>query len=200
MKIKNVVFDIGNVLVKWAPHEVIKSVFPELDPIKFYEKMYPIFIDLNLGKLSELEATLLYEKQLNIPWQQIATLMAKLKTSQTLLPGSLELLQKLYIAKIALYSITDNIKETIHYHRIHSNFLHYFKGIVVSADLGILKPDQKIYRYLLDKYALKPSESVFIDDVLINVEGALSVNMHAFQFINAQQCQNQLIELGINFN
>ncbi|MGD0466378.1 MAG: HAD family phosphatase [Gammaproteobacteria bacterium] len=197
MKIKNVVFDVGNVLVRWVPYEAINKVFPGDDPIKLYEQLKPTWIDLNLGKLSEQEAILIYQNKLNVSEKQITQLMLELKTSQTLIPGSLELLHKLHAANIPLYSITDNIKEIIEYHWSHSNFLHYFKGIVVSAELGILKPDQKIYRYLLNKYNLHPVESVFIDDLIINVEGALSVGMQAFQFTDAVSCENKLIELGL---
>lgn len=56
MKIKNIVFDVGNVLVRWEPFEVINSVFPEFEAEDFYRKIYPTWIDLNLGKLSEDEA------------------------------------------------------------------------------------------------------------------------------------------------
>ncbi len=197
MKIKNIVFDVGNVLVRWAPYEAIKSVFPERDPIKFFDEMRPLWLDLNLGKLSIETAIVIYQDQLKISKEQSKKLMLELTTSQTPIPGSLELLQKLYHLKIPLYSITDNIKEFIEYHRVHSNFLHYFNGIVVSAEIGILKPDQKIYRYLLDQYALNPAESVFIDDSIINVEGALSVGMQSFQFTDAKACEIKLIELGI---
>ena len=199
MKIKNVIFDFGNVLVRWVPYEVIKLVFPEYDPVQFYEQIRPVWVDLNLGQLSIKEAIIIYQNKLNISEKQITRLMHELTISQTPISNSLELLHKLYAANIPLYSITDNIKEIIEYHRIHSNFLHYFKGIVVSANIGVLKPDQKIYKYLLNQYNLNPTESVFIDDVAANVEGALSVGMHAFQFIDAKSCENKLIELEIVF-
>src|SRR5688572_11860283 len=128
MQIKNIVFDVGNVLVKWAPHEAIQSVLPEHDPIILYKNMFPIWLDLNLGKLTEHAAIDLYHTHLTVPQKKIAELMQLLKTSQTPLPGSLELLHKLQAASIPLYAITDNIKEFIEYHRTQSKFLHYFEG------------------------------------------------------------------------
>jgi hypothetical protein len=44
MAIKNVVFDVGNVLIRWEPYEVINSVFPEVDSKAFFQKMYPVWI------------------------------------------------------------------------------------------------------------------------------------------------------------
>ena len=195
MKMKNIVFDIGNVLVRWAPLEVIKSVFPELEPKDFYRKMYPIWIDLSLGKLTEDEAIERYHKELGWPKDRLARLMLEFKLNQKPLDGSIELLDKLQKLGLNLFSITDNIKELMAYHRKNSEFPKYFKDIIVSAELGILKPDARIYRYLLDKYNLDPKESVFIDDVQANVEGAIAVGMKAFQFTDYASCEKQLMEL-----
>ncbi len=192
MIIKNIVFDVGNVLVRWDPHSVIQSVFPEQDSVQFYAAMRPLWLDLNRGKYSVEQAIALYENQLGIKAEKMRQLMDELKKHQVSIPGSLDLLKKLDSMGYYLYSITDNIKEFIAYHRIHSNFLPYFKGVVVSADIGILKPDPRIYQYLFDHYAVDPSESVFIDDILLNVEGALAVGMYAFQFTDVQACEEQL--------
>lgn len=200
MAITNVVFDIGNVLMRWAPYEAIQMVFPEQAPKAFYQQLRPIWIDLNLGKLSEKEAINNCVTQLQIPEDKIKSLMHKFKILQTQIPGSVQLLQELNNIGISLYSITDNVKEIMEFHTTHSNFLHYFKGVVVSADIGALKPDIQIYKYLLNNYNVNPSESVFIDDLLANVEGARAAGMQAFQFIDANSCRKTLIELGICFN
>jgi putative hydrolase of the HAD superfamily len=197
VKIKNVVFDVGNVLVKWAPYEVIKGLFPERNPEEFYQQMRLIWIDLNLGRMTEEEAIVLYQNQLAISKDQISRLMNEFKTHQTPIPGSLVLLKKLEILGMNLFSITDNIKEIMEYHRKNSEFIGYFKDIVVSADIGVLKPDARIYQHLLNKHHLSPSETVFIDDLKKNVEGALAVGMSAIQFTDVQSCEVQLIELGV---
>ena len=62
--------------------------------------------------------------------------------------------------------------------------MNLFEGIVVSADLHIIKPDERIYRYLLERYGLNPGETLFIDDRLENVEGARKVGIQAEVFQN----------------
>jgi len=156
MKIKNVVFDIGNVLVRWAPLEVIKTSFPEFEPEDFYHKMRPIWIDFNLGKFTEDEAISHYQRSLDLPKERLANFMFALKRHQTPLEGSIELLDKLQKLEINLFSITDNIREFIDYHRKVSEFPKYFKDIIVSSDIGVLKPDNRIYQHLLDKHHLNP--------------------------------------------
>ena len=68
--------------------------------------------------------------------------------------------------------------------RIFSRYysLDFFDGIVVSSDIHIVKPDIRIYEYLLETYHLKAEECLFIDDRADNIEGAQRVGMQAEQF------------------
>lgn len=195
MAIKNVIFDVGNVLVRWAPLEVIKSVLPQFDPSGFYKKMRPLWLDLNRGKLSEEGAIHHYQKLFDLPKETIAQLILELKLHQKPLGGSIGLLEKLQRHNLSLFAITDNIKEFMEYHRIHSAFPKYFKDIIVSADVGLLKPEPEIYIYLLKKHNLNATESIFIDDVMANVEGAINVGMQAFQFTDVASCEERLMKL-----
>jgi putative hydrolase of the HAD superfamily len=194
MKIKNVIFDVGNVLVRWAPCEVIASVFPQFNPTDFYHRMHPVWIDLNLGKLSE-EAIIHCQSLFSLLKKDFVQLMHEFKIHQNPLPGSIALLDKLKTLKVNLFSITDNVKEIMEYHKTNSDFPKYFKDVIVSADIGVLKPDAKIYKHLLTKHDLNPAESIFIDDVLPNVEGAIKVGMQAFQFIDHDSCGKKLMTL-----
>jgi HAD superfamily hydrolase (TIGR01509 family) len=64
----------------------------------------------------------------------------------------------------------------------------------------MIKPEPEIYHCLFERYSLEPSESVFIDDNADNVEGARRVGMHAIQFKNAQQLEQELKEkYGLEF-
>lgn len=197
MVIKNVVYDIGNVLVKWAPYEVLSYIFPEADEKELFEKMRPIWLDLNLGKYTETEAISLYHEEIGLPKDKLQKMMHEFKVRQTPLSGSIELLQRLSDLKINLYSITDNIRELMEYHRRNSEFVPFFKDIIVSADIGVLKPNPKIYEHLLKKHNLVAKECVFMDDLEVNVEGAKSVGMHSFQFFDTNQSIKELTKLGV---
>ncbi|MBN8827966.1 MAG: HAD family phosphatase [Sphingobacteriia bacterium] len=188
---------MGNVLVKWAPHEAISDVFPEENPAELFQKFRPIWIDLNLGKLTEENAIELYANQFNFPKQKIEELMGRLKTHQVHLPESVALLDKLHQSGYKLYSITDNIKEFIVYHLKNSQLLDYFLDVIVSADIGVLKPDSKIYNHLINKHNLVPSESVFLDDAIHNIEGAKAVGLHGIHFTDATFAKTELNKLGV---
>lgn len=69
----------------------------------------------------------------------------------------------------------------------------------MSAEVALLKPQPEIYQALLSRYDLNPSETVFLDDMPYNVEGAKQVGMAAIQFENASQCESELKEMGLSF-
>lgn len=60
--------------------------------------------------------------------------------------------------------------------------IDYFDGVVVSCDIHMVKPDIRIYQYLLDKYSLQPKECFFIDDMEYNVQGARDAGMQGEVF------------------
>ena len=200
MAVKNIVFDVGNVLVKWDPVSIIQKTFPEIsDPSEFLQSIYKnnVWYDLNLGKISELEAIEHYHQKLNIEKASLIRLLTITKESLTPLEETLLIVKKLHQAQFPLYIITDNINEFMSYLRQRYTFWDMFLGVVVSAEIGHLKPSPHIYRYLLDTYKLKPEETVFFDDLKDNVEGAKAVNMQSFQFVGAEQCIKDLAKLKI---
>ncbi|MFA5873515.1 MAG: HAD family phosphatase [Anaerolineales bacterium] len=70
-----------------------------------------------------------------------------------------------------------------------------FDEMIISAEIGLIKPDPRIYRLALEKLDALPEESVFLDDVLVNVEAARSVGMSAIQFIQPEKTLEELKQL-----
>jgi epoxide hydrolase-like predicted phosphatase len=67
-----------------------------------------------------------------------------------------------------------------------------FDHIVISAEVGIVKPDPRIYLLSLDALDVLPSKALFIDDFIENVEGAQAVGMHAIHFRDPEQVMEDL--------
>ena len=200
MTIQNVVFDIGNVLLRWEPQEIVQAHFSdEPFPQELTAKIFksPIWYDLNLGKLTEKEAIQLYSQQLAIPVAKLEMLMADIKESLTPIDGSLEFLDELHAQGTPLYSITDNVKEIMKFLKAQYSFFHKFSGIAVSAEIGVLKPSALIYQHLIDSYHLIPQETVFIDDLAKNVQGAQDIGLQGIHFTNAAHCRMELQRLGV---
>ena len=60
--------------------------------------------------------------------------------------------------------------------------LQHFKYVVISSEVGCMKPEPQIYHNILHAIEVKPEEAVFIDDFKENIEGALKVGMRAIHF------------------
>lgn len=73
-----------------------------------------------------------------------------------------------------------------------------FDKIVISCEIHMLKPDPKIYLYTLEQLECEAQEAIFIDDKVINVEGARAVGLHAFQFTNRQDMNRKIQEIIAN--
>jgi putative hydrolase of the HAD superfamily len=202
MTIKNVVFDVGNVLVRWDPHFIVTNAFPEYDnPADLVQKIFKnkTWYNLNLGLISEDEALAQYHQHLGIGIDRLQHMVDVARASLELFPRSVELMKQLESAQFSLFALTDNTHEIIAYLQNKYDFWPMFQGIVVSAQVGHLKPSPEIYQHLLTSYGLKAEETVFIDDHLPNVEGAKAMGIAAIQFQNIEQCIEMLRALDMQF-
>jgi putative hydrolase of the HAD superfamily len=76
-------------------------------------------------------------------------------------------------------------------------FWDAFSGIVISGEVQMMKPEPEVFLHLLATFNLRPEESVFIDDVLANIESARQVGLHTIWFKDAAQCGRELERLGV---
>jgi putative hydrolase of the HAD superfamily len=200
MAIKNIVFDVGNVLVRWDPHTIINQSFPNhVSPQSLMQAIFKhqTWYDLNLGLITEVEAIAQYHERLQIDKPSLELLIQIAKASLLPIEESILLLERLSRLEFKLYALTDNTKEIMIYLKEKYQFWQYFQGVVVSAEIGYLKPAQEIYQHLLTTYQLEPFETVFIDDLEKNIQGAKQCGIHGVVFQNTAQCIESLKALGV---
>ena len=114
------------------------------------------------------------------------------------MPGMLELVAELDEASVPLYAITNFSGEFFAPFRAkHAAVFDRFRGIIVSGDERLVKPDPAIYRLALDRYGLEAGACVFVDDRQENVDGAVAVGMIGLRFVGALALQERLRELNI---
>lgn len=200
--IKNVVFDVGNVIVRWSPPEIIRLTFDRVEPPELLLKSIfksETWFDLNKGFLTESEAKCKFQGSLNLTELECERLFYYIKQTQILIFSSVDLLKRVKAAGYGVYALTDNVTEIVEYLQSTYQFWPLFDGATVSAEVGMLKPDPNIYQSLLKHNNLVAAETVFIDDMLYNVQGAESVGMSGVQFVNSEQCEQALKALGLIF-
>lgn len=200
--IRNVVFDIGNVVVRWAPLEIVRLTFGNIQSVEETTKslfLSDTWLDLNRGVISESEAKLQYQQSHGLSELECERLFYYVKQTQILLYGSVDLIKRVKAAGYRTYALTDNVHEIVKHLKETYTFWSLFEGATVSAEVGLLKPQPEIYQSLLSQYALDAAETVFIDDMPYNVKGAETVGMSAIQFESSQQCEAELKLLGLEF-
>src|SRR5205823_9779486 len=86
--------------------------------------------------------------------------------------GSLEILAELKVRGTPLYGLTNFSAETYPPAFERFGFLRCLQGILVSGEVEIIKPDPRIYELLIKRFVLVPLRTVYIDDVVANVDSA----------------------------
>ena len=200
--IRNLIFDVGNVLVRWSPSEIIHLTFADASQTDAWIRkifQHQIWQQLNLGRISETEAQQQYQALYGLSPEVTARLFYYIKTTQIPIYQSHELVAQLAQAGYRVYALTDNVREIILHLRQQYDFWQWFHGVVVSAEIGMTKPHPAGFQYLLQQYSLKADETVFIDDHLPNIEAAAALGIHTIHFQQADNSAQQLRQLGVSW-
>ena len=200
--IRNIIFDLGGVLIDWNPRYLYAEVFKEVDELEFFltEICSPHWNNQqDAGRsLHEATETLVdrhpnYEPEIRMYYDQWTAMLSGPITL------NVSLLQDLSAnGDYGLYALTNWSAETFPVAKERYDFLQLFQGILVSGIEKMKKPDPEIYQLLLRRYNLHSQECLFIDDNLRNVEVAREQGIHAIHFTSHPALIESLNSLQIN--
>jgi len=198
--IKNIVFDIGNVVVRWDPNLIAERTFGSADTALAQRDAifgHPLWLSLNRGELTEEEVKRAFARELDVDHETLDRLFFHIKDSQDLRDDTLALMHALKRQDFRLFALTDNVHEIVHYLQERYTFWDLFEHATVSAEIGALKPSPEIFNHLLTTNQLIPEQTVFFDDVPRNVDGAKAVGIKAFVFTDARRAIADLASVGV---
>ena len=196
MTIKAVIFDLGGVIVR--------TDFPEVrDQLEHKMGLEPGTLERHIWdgpdwELAELGA-ITYEEY----WRRVGTVLG-LSTPEETVAFRQEYFSGDHVNQELLDLIRDlkdrykigllsNAPDRLdHWLENHWQIKHFFDAIVYSAQVGIAKPDARVYHLILKQLKVLPSEAVFIDDFARNVEAALGLGMTAIRFTNTENLKEEL--------
>ena len=192
---RNVVFDFGGVLVRWQPEAIIAGFYAD-EPLRARVRdavfRHPDWIDLDRGTLSDSVAIERFAARMGRPAAEMHALMQYVKDSLTPLPDSIALLDELAERGVPLYGLSNMSAPMFALLKSRHGHWDRFRGIVVSGEIGMVKPDPEIFHHLAQRYDLIPAETVFIDDHLPNIESARRLGFRTIHFADADQCRVEL--------
>ena len=199
--IKAVVFDVGGVLLDWNPRHLYKTVFNGDDEAmeRFLADVCSPAWNLSLDAGRPI-ATCVAELCGRFPDQ--STLIAAYDARwEDMVRGAVEdtvdLARTLKANGVPLYALTNFSSEKIALVRPRYDFFALFDGMVVSGEIGMVKPDPAIYRHLLERFDLRAEETLFIDDSILNIAGAEAAGLNAVHYRSASQLRSELARWGL---
>lgn len=199
MKIENIIFDLGGVLVDWNPRYLYKDYFKEDSEMEHFLKNICTEewnLEQDRGRTLSDGTTFLqnkfpeYKSLIQLfydKWQVM------LKSD---IPETVALLYQLR-RKYKIYGLTNWSSETISIAYERFDFFKEFNGIVVSGEEKIIKPDKEIFHLLLGRYHLKAEHTIFIDDNINNIKAAEEIGFYAIHFKSASQLEAKLRSIKV---
>ena len=183
---KNIIFDLGNTIVKYNPIDIIKSfgIENEEDIRIIEEKVFsrPLWDELEIGKITQEEFEEIIISSLPEKYKAIGSeICENWHRKLPVIEGTYKLIKKLKKDGYKLYLLS-NVSKKYGDDKDEFEFLKDFDGFVFSGAVKMMKPDRKIYEYTLDTFNLKAEECIFIDDREENIKGAEKCGIKGFLF------------------
>ncbi len=198
MQVKNIIFDLGGVLIDWNPEYLYKKIIPDENQRKWFLENICTFEwneEQDGGRTIQEANKILIEKypdfkewiesyyarweeMLSGPLQETVELFKELKKKNT----------------YSFYALTNWSAETFPRALEIFDFLHWFDGRLVSGEVNLKKPQQEIYELIISKYNLIPEQTLFIDDNVRNINAAKETGLICLHFQSSSQVKNYLLE------
>ena len=183
--IKNVIFDCGQVLIRYNEVEIASNYTDNaadaeiLGKVGMSRKYWERF---DRGTLEEADYLEQVKKELP---ERLHSAVEKLSEEWVMrcpaIPGMEEIVCDVKKEGKKLYLLS-NFNKRLRYEQHYIPALKHFDALVISGEINKVKPDRGIYEYLLSTYKLNPDECIFIDDNPANIAMAESLGIHGYLF------------------
>ena len=196
-----VVFDVGGVLIDWNPRHLYRKLF-DGDAAAMEDFLARVcshdwnlmqdagrpfaegVADLSARFPEHAEKIAAYDSR----WEEMIA---------GTIDGTVAILRELQARGTPLYCLTNFSTEKFPLCRRRFDFFAAFAGIVVSGEIGMVKPDRAIYDHLVGTYGLTPSRCLFIDDNQDNVAGAHAAGLQAIRYTSPARLRRELTARGL---
>lgn len=198
--IRNIIFDIGNVLVDycWREHIAGCGYSGEMaERIGKAMMLNPVWNELDRGVWSNEELLQGFIKNDPAIGTEIRHVFSDLSTLVREKDGSKEWIHSLKAEGYQVYYLSNYSARVRKEAADQLTFLGETDGGIMSYTVQLIKPDEAIYQALFEKYGLKPGESVFLDDSKANIETARRLGMYGILVESQDQAKQELQELLI---
>ena len=193
--IRNVIFDLGNVLISFRPSEYLdKKEYSKEVKARILSDIFNTkeWLQLDNGDITVPEAINSIAARSSLAKEEIAGIFDLRTDIMVPIDQNVILLPELKKRGFRLYYLSNfpiDIFQTI---RSDNDFFNYFDGGLISAEVRYSKPDKRIYEILMEKYSLIPDECLFIDDLEVNVRAAKETGMEGLVTYGSEKISDSI--------
>lgn len=186
-------WDLGNVVVQWDPVRIREMTGLPEDKLRVFQtpRFERLWLDLDQGLTEEAQVTVQLTQETDLSVDEVQLYFATVRESLVDLTQSIELIRHMKANGIKIYVLSNMSLVNATYLR-QRDYFSLFDGIVISAEEKLIKPDTDLFKVVLDRYALDPALTVFIDDSLPNIKAAESLGLHGVHFKRSAKCYSKI--------
>jgi len=194
-----VVFDLGGVLIDWNPRHLYRKLFDgddaamesflanictqawnhEQDAGRSFAEGCDLLKAAHPHEAQRIDAWFeRYDEMLAGPIQ-----------------GTVDILAELRAQGVPVYALSNWSAETFPFALKRFEFLQWFDGIMLSGNVGMVKPDAEFFEHFLQTFKVDPARAVFIDDLEPNIKAAAAAGMHGIRFTGPAALRGELRKL-----
>lgn len=195
------VFDLGGVLIDWNPRHLYRKIFGA-DEAAMEDFLANVCTSAwnsqqDAGRpFAEACASLKLEHP-----NHAEAIDAWFERQQEMIAGpiqgTVDILAELRARGLPIYALSNWSAETFPLSLKRFDFLHWFRGILLSGDVRLLKPDPRIFELFFETHNIDPAHTVYIDDLPPNVRAATALGMHGIVFTDPPALRKKLEQLGL---
>ena len=200
---KTIVFDLGGVLIEWDRRALFKKLFNDVNELDYFltevcSLEWNSHMDLGMSFEKAVEERILdfpgYAPQIKAYFERWEEMIPGS------IPGAVKILKELKEAGYPLAVLSNWSAETFPKVWDRFEFLGWFNPILISGEVGLIKPGSEIFQYLLNEINKDAANCIFIDDSLPNIQMAEELGFEAIFYSSPKELRTRLEQLNILTN
>lgn len=190
MEKNTLLWDLGNVVVRWSPDTILIKLDYSAQQTTYLRRSlfaHGDWLDLDRGVKTELEVAQRLVAESDLSMDQAVRCFDVVRDTMIDIQPSVDLINEVAQTDTPMYVLSNMSQTNADYLRQREYFSH-FQGVVISAEEKLNKPDSTLFERVLSRYSLVANQVLFIDDTLENIVAAEKLGFEGLHFKGSEQC------------